>query len=214
MANKAQKLAVGGVVGLLAVFSGPVANADEQPLTITVHLVNHAHVANNDLLLSESQVTRIYEAIGISLRWVPDTHEPEWSTPGTFHVRMLLLSGEQAIRMVSVQQVNDEVLGLAVGGAREAYIFCSRIFAAVSDRGMHFGGVLGRAIAHELGHILLPSLQGHSDVGIMRASTLVRTDRLEFFTDKQGVLIRTFLTTASQSRGTFTSGTVAAVATR
>ena len=198
MENTTRKWTAVGAVGLFVICTDLTAQATEPPLTIVVHVVNHADVSDTDLWQAESQATRTYKAIGIPLRWVSEGVETESATPVMFHVRMLLLAGEPADRMLAVTRVDDEVLGLAVGPARMAYVFCNRVLGAVSVRGMNFVGVLGRVLAHELGHVLLPSLKAHSDTGIMRASTMVRSDRLEYFTDKQGQLIRLFLRSASQ----------------
>ena len=196
MANKTGTLAA---VLAMTLATGRWANADEPSLTIEVRVVNHAELPDNDLFPAQAQATRIFEAVGVALRWVSEQPESEPSTAGRFTVRLILLSGERANRMLSVQRINEDVLGLAVGPARIAYIFCDRILASVVLRGMSFVGVLGRSIAHELGHIVLPSLKSHSDVGIMRTNTRVRSDRPEYFTNAQGALIRTFLRSASQS---------------
>ena len=59
------------------------------------------------------------------------------------------------------------MMGRAARGAGRAYIFYPRLEYAVRLRDRHVGMVLGAAIAHEVGHLLL-SKSGHSNIGIMR----------------------------------------------
>jgi hypothetical protein len=68
---------------------------------------------------------------------------------------------------------SDDALGLTPatpsGPARRAYVLEDRIRASLHDLHMEFPTLLGCAMAHELGHMLLP-LHAHSDTGIMRAN--------------------------------------------
>ena len=161
--------------------------------TVTVSVTNHAALSAEELGLAQAQASLTFEAIGVSLRWQPEHPDTYSSSAEGFTIRLLLLSGDAANRMLAVQDINEEVLGLAVSPARVAYVFCNRILSAVESRGMNFVGVLGRVIAHELGHVLLPSLTRHSEVGIMDGSLEVRFDRRRYFTAAQGTLIRELL---------------------
>ena len=49
-------------------------------------------------------------------------------------------------------------------------------------------GLLGKVLAHEIGHLLLPA--GHSDRGIMRAEPDLRFGSVPAFTREQAALLR------------------------
>jgi hypothetical protein len=80
--------------------------------------------------------------------------------------------------------------------ARMAYLLPSRILMATFSRGISFPMVLGKAMAHELGHVLLPG-QGHTATGAMCASALC-SDRVEGFSASQGASIRALLKAATE----------------
>jgi hypothetical protein len=126
-------------------------------LTIVVHVLNDSDVSDKDLLLAQLQAARTYQAIGITMRWITGGADTDTYPPGVFHVRLHLLSGDRANRMASTSNLNSDVLGLAVSPARLVYVWCDRIRWSVTPRLGNLAGVLGRVIAHELGHVLLPS---------------------------------------------------------
>jgi hypothetical protein len=161
-------------------------------------VLNDSDVSDKDLLLAQLQAARPYQAIGITMRWITGGADADTYPPGIFHVRLHLLSGDRADRMASKYNLNSDVLGLAVSPARLVYVWCNRIRWSVTPRLRNFAAVLGRVIAHELGHVLLPSLKGHSDTGVMASNMLIRSDRPQHFTDAQGSLIRAFVVAGSQ----------------
>jgi hypothetical protein len=117
--------------------------------------------------------------------------------PGSYAVRLVLLSGATARRVIAEEHVDEGVLGQAAAITRSAYIFCNRVSSAAGLKAASFVSVLGYAIAHELGHLVLPP-NSHSPTGIMRAGMYPRTARPAYFTATQGTVIRDFLTTASR----------------
>ena len=68
----------------------------------------------------------------------------------------------------ALPQARPSALGIATSSANSgtAFLFYDRILALQSPRRMLFT-VLGRVLAHEITHLLLP-MQGHSDYGLMR----------------------------------------------
>jgi hypothetical protein len=63
---------------------------------------------------------------------------------------------------------------------------------------------LGRVLAHELGHQLLPGCQ-HSKTGIMSAKVDLRSPTVPRFTAEQGASIRTLLTASMQAQASSAS---------
>ena len=88
--------------------------------------------------------------------------------PG-LHVRVQLLSRDMAMQKIRAERVADAVLGQAAREAGRAYIFTHRITNLALRHGDDFGRVLGRVMAHEVGHLVLP-IDSHADRGIMRAN--------------------------------------------
>ena len=80
---------------------------------------------------------------------------------------MLLLDRELAQRKIDGGHIGQNVLGKATHDTARAYIFCHRITAAI-DYSRDFRTALGRVLAHEVGHLVLP-VYSHSGTGIMRA---------------------------------------------
>ena len=80
----------------------------------------------------------------------------------------------------------DTVMGAALrtpSGTRVAYVFYRRVRAEAERYAVSSASVLACAMAHELGHLLLPG-RGHSPDGMMRA----RWSRDEFQRADQGRL--------------------------
>ena len=73
---------------------------------------------------------------------------------------------------------SDSAMGLALGaegqGARRAYIFADRVYVIIWGFVKRMpivhpeALIMGHVIAHEVGHLMLPS-PGHTDDGLMRA---------------------------------------------
>ena len=78
--------------------------------------------------------------------------------------------------------------------AHVAYVFYHRVKNLTGANGVHVAPVLGAAMAHEIGHLLLPP-NPHSQTGLMRADwtkadlQLVQRSLL-VFTAEQGECIR------------------------
>jgi hypothetical protein len=73
-------------------------------------------------------------------------------------------------------------------------VFVERVRASSRELHLEFGALLGCALAHELGHMLLP-LHAHSETGIMRAAwdaahVSVGTSDYLHFTPWQARMIR------------------------
>jgi hypothetical protein len=198
MATRTQRITAAALLGM-ALLTGRQATAREQPFTLTVRVyAADADVTSEQLAEAEAQATKVYEAVGVNLRWVHESRNEEAVDAGTYAVRLILLSGAKARQVIAVQHAEEGVLGQAAGLTRSAYIFCNRVITTAGLHATSYVNVLAYAIAHELGHLVLPP-NSHSSTGIMRASLYPRTARLAYFTEKQGTVIRSFLTAASES---------------
>ena len=142
-------------------------------------------------------MTRIYATAGVHTVWATGNEHAD--APG-LHVRVILFSRDLAEEKIRSEAVPGSVLGLASRGAGRAYIFTHRIANLALRHGDDFRRVLGRVIAHEVGHLVLP-VNSHSDQGIMRANVGVRSKSDRDFTTEQGIAIRSMLLAASRPHG-------------
>jgi hypothetical protein len=79
------------------------------------------------------------------------------------------------------EHVDDRALGQAARETQWAYVFAERILDQTSRGGYCFSLVLGRVIAHELGHLVLPA-PAHSESGIMEPVVELRSGAHPRFT--------------------------------
>jgi hypothetical protein len=107
-----------------------------------------------------------------------------------------ILSSAQAARMNS--GVTDDRVGFAArstaGSGQVAYVFYDRIDVLAEVNGWHHARILAIAMAHEVGHLLLP-YDVHSVDGVMRADWTnadmqLAQRNLLFFTPEEGHLLR------------------------
>jgi hypothetical protein len=166
------------------------AQANNQP-SVDVEVDNYAALSSDALSTAEVVASSIFSNVGVTLRW-SGVREPrnEPIVGNGIKLRLVLLPAAMANRMIVKQQIEDDVLGLAVSPAGIAYVFCHRVTMAATNRGLIATTLLGRVVAHELGHLLLSSVRGHPSTGVMHRSVSVRSGRLEAFTPAQGARLR------------------------
>ena len=136
------------------------------------------------VLRAQEEVTRVYAEIGVPLEWsVPS--DAATDHPAT--IRIVLLPYETG----DLKHREQQVMGAAVrtrGGTAIAYVFYRRVQAEAERYQVSTELVLACAMAHELGHLLLPA-RAHAPAGLMRAcwsrDEFNRADqgRLEFLPD-------------------------------
>ena len=102
---------------------------------------------------------------------------------------VVLVPKFDAERLLRDAHLPNTVLGVAPDSTRRAYIFCDRVrWKALSD-GFPMETVLGRVVAHEIGHHLLPR-EGHSNSGIMQERVNYNPAASPGFTPAQAASIR------------------------
>jgi hypothetical protein len=115
-------------------------------------------------------VTRIYRQAGVGVLWAtPESLCAESSTVPHAKLTVAILSSKQATRMDT--PFTSDSVGFAPRDAAEggqvAYVLYDRIDMLADSNGWHQARVLAIAMAHEIGHLLLPS-DAHSLDGVMR----------------------------------------------
>jgi hypothetical protein len=184
--------AVGLAATLLAVTE--CAEADDRP-AIVVHVDNIAFVPARTLSRAKGEVERVFRQAGVSVSWGNDPLSSAASagtTQGdTPHLALLILNTPVPADAAS-QEAHGEVLGEAVHAIGRAYVFSNRVDRATASRPVDAQVVLGRVMAHELGHLLLPAGTGHTG-GIMQAHMDLNQVGFFQFTAAQSATIRELL---------------------
>jgi hypothetical protein len=163
------------------------AGSPETSLTVTIHAYNFAQVDGRTLREAEEVATEIFRKAGVESRWVDSAstsenmqgHPAAHGSNNLSHIQLDILPPLMAERL----GLPNNVMGLAPGTERDrqlVYLFYDKV-KALAERQMKArvdGGIstyairvqiLGHAMAHEIGHILL-NLKSHSDTGIMRGN--------------------------------------------
>ena len=174
---------------LLTARAATAADAPERA-TIILHVDDFANLLPGDVNAAERVARRIFAGAGIRTIWRYGAKEAP-IVEGALHMKVLLLSREMAEQKITADGVGPTVLGQAAKACGRAYIFTPRVAALAKRSHRDLADVLGRVIAHELGHLVLPE-NSHSADGIMSASLDLRpgASAVAAFTPVQAVAIR------------------------
>ncbi len=183
----------------------------EPSLRIKVRVYNYAEASRGTLLRAEKEGTRILRDAGVEVAWLdcPTSHAEEEKYPackppmGAMAVDLRILPPSIASRV----QSGREQLGFALpstksGSASAAWIYYQRVEDLAESKDADQAQILGHAIAHEVGHLLLGPAE-HSAQGIMRGNwdrkCLQEARRGQLlFTRDQAELIRIEVQTRSE----------------
>ena len=134
-----------------------------------------------------SELTRVYGDMGVRVEWAQASDVADRAV-----VRVVLLARETG----DLRRSADTVMGAAVRTPHDTpvvYVFYQRVRAQAERNGVSTPLVLACAMAHELGHLLMPG-HGHSAHGLMRAcwnrDDFQRADqgRLHFSNEQAGLI--------------------------
>src|SRR4030095_8991182 len=164
--------------------------ASEEPNTPTaiVRLDNVALVRADDLDFAESRAAEVFSRIGVRVTWIDEETAVREHLRPPFTI-VLINSGVQ----LQARPAVVDALGFADPGVSRAHVIYDRVEALTARSQRSAASLLGDVIAHELGHLMLPSPR-HSARGIMRSGVEVHTRSLETFTDPQAKQIVSRLT--------------------
>jgi hypothetical protein len=151
----------------------------EAVIPVNVNVYDYATVPRYALAVARKEVTRIFQTLGVEIVWhahgnptaeLPARDAAEHgSSMASPALCVVILSRPTTNPLYSA---DSDAMGAAPRSSsapgRLAYVFEDRVEAVSEEYGANRGQVLGHAIAHELGHLLLPYLS-HSNSGIMRA---------------------------------------------
>lgn len=171
---------------LLTARAATAADAPERA-TIVLHVDDLANLLPGDMNAAVNIARQIFAAAGIRTVW-RHGREQGPNVEGALHLKVLLLSREMSEQKIAADGVGATVLGQAAKACGRAYIFSHRVTAVARGK-RDLGSVLGRVIAHEVGHLVLPE-NSHSASGIMSAGLDMQATAIPAFTREQEAAIR------------------------
>jgi len=133
-------------------------------VAVILQMNNVARAPTCHLERAQQEVIRLYHNIGVELAWAGA--DPSRATPAP-DIRVVLVPYEAG----DMSRREKLVMGAAVLtklGTSVAYIFYHQVEAQARQYDYSLPMILASAIAHEVGHLLLPDGR-HSPEGLMRA---------------------------------------------
>ncbi len=158
-------------VAAIIAWTETAAGAQDDLPALTVHAYNYAAVPAATLRDARNTVIRIYREAGVDLRWIDRPADPAEGSGDTtsaclFSVRIFIREKREA-----ASPSTPAVLGTAFeasDGGGTLWVWYRQVVRMARQYGQPLGQVLALAVAHEVGHLVLPH-HGHSSTGIMRA---------------------------------------------
>jgi len=161
-----------GVLAVVATSAARVEAAmnDMEPLSIHVLIQDETKIPPATLAAARTIATRIFRDVGVRIEWLDSDsalsvkalgeadRSAFWKALYTVHV---------VTRVTAAAPGN--ALGFASPGTRVSTVVYQRVEQMSRDAGTDPAVVLGHAMAHELGHLLLRRAS-HSAAGLMQAS--------------------------------------------
>jgi hypothetical protein len=112
---------------------------------------------------AERELARMFGEIGVQVEWLRADRRADSSAT----VRIILVAREAG----GLRHTRDVVMGATIWtdeGTPVVYVFYRRVEAEARRYTVSLALVLASALAHEVGHVLMPD-GGHSEAGLMRA---------------------------------------------
>jgi hypothetical protein len=172
------------LMGLGALFTPAGAYVEAQAPALLIHVYDYARVPDTHWRLAKQEAEEVYSHIGVRLLWVRGKSGAD-APENALHIDMVIMSQALAERQ---RRIRPQALGASDKPRLTAYIYYSRIADTAGYALVATGRLLGKIIAHEVGHLLLP--QGHSKAGIMRDYLAPEPDTHERFDEAQAATIR------------------------
>lgn len=167
--------------------------ASESTTVIQVRVSNQARIPRATLAAALDTTNAIYSAIDVRFVWaLDDAAASRASTPGTITVSFASCVKETTLEK-QLRRIgrSEAVLAVTSRETGRVFVLCRRIARLPLSR-KHFERTLGRVLAHEIGHLLLPD-HPHSDTGIMRVQLDFTSLRQPQFTAPEADAIRSRL---------------------
>jgi len=171
--------AAGAVLVSVTAFPAHAGEGDLDPArrTLVVRTYNRFGVSARDLSTAEATAGQLFEDIGIRVVWMDCGSGGHQLASLTAHCDEVVTAAEVILRICAAGPGHEResaskgfalVSSDATGVAVLATVFADRVLDVARVAGVDPRPLLGRAIGHELGHLLL-STDAHAAIGLMRA---------------------------------------------
>jgi hypothetical protein len=161
--------------GALAVLvlAAPVSGAAQ---TVTIRTYNNFGVSPEDLAAARPHVDSIFRDAGVNVDWLDCWFRDKSVDASSVRCAQPLGTDEVILRLQAANPLPGKryvSMGFALVNVAEGTPFLATVYAdlvrvVARDAHLDYGLLLGRAIAHEIGHLLLDNNQ-HAQSGLMRA---------------------------------------------
>ena len=163
-----------GTLGAIAVVFG-TGSANAQGTDIVVRTFNNYGVAAEDLREAQAYAAASLSAAGVNVTWIDCWHGDKATVDAPARCREDV-GGDLVLRLQRAARANSSryiSLGFSLV-MPEGVPFLATVYADLAEGVARRAGVaprpvLGRAIAHEIGHLLL-NTNSHPEGGLMRAA--------------------------------------------
>src|SRR5262245_28368068 len=161
----------------------------EPELRNTVRVDDKAGVQGVYLKFAKARAAEVFAMRGVKVDWIDGEEANRLKVVAPYTV--LIMTEAPARLKAEMERLGMDVMGQGAPLVGRAYIYYDRVLKLNPAPPRDIITTLGDGIAHELGHLMLPT--GHSNVGIMRPDINMTSRRLETFTDVEATHIREHL---------------------
>ena len=165
---------VGATAGLILTVSASLLAEPPSAPALAVRIYNSAGVPAEDLRVATLEAETILHAAGITVSWMDCWHRDRESPGAPEHCRQPLERDSLTLRLQDAASTPTRIvsMGYSLVNLPDRAPFLATVYpdlvASVSrSASVDSRPVLGRAIAHEIGHLLL-NANSHGDAGLMR----------------------------------------------
>lgn len=189
----AKVMTIALVTAHIAMFIPDSATADEVA-TVVLHVTDYYRVPAGYLASAQRRAAAIFAKLRVRLVWT-DGSQALAAPDHASHFDVAILSAP----MTLAKKPEEGALGEASAATRRAAIHYARVLDYAKRSQSDPACVLALALAHEVGHLLLPP-NSHSSWGVMRPAFEGRIARLPEFPSTQAATIRARLAAESEDR--------------
>lgn len=194
MAKTTAKIVAIGVITAKILVSAQESVAADEVATVVLHVADHQHVPAGELAAAQRRAAATFAKLRVRLVWTGGSQALA-APDHAWHFDVAILSAA----MTHAKRPEADALGEASAGARRASIHYARVLDYAKRTQSDPACVLALALAHEIGHLLLPP-NSHTDWGVMRAAFEGRIVTLPEFASPQAATIRARLGTTLGGR--------------
>lgn len=206
MSGALRRISVSALMVLVWLLAASGAVASDH--TVIVRAYNTYGVSDRAVQTASQTVRRLFLDAGIDAQWrdcrivgrrIQRKADPCGEPLKTNELIVRVVAGRAIASNDATMALGDAFIDPVTRAGALATIYADRVATVAGALGVDVGTMVGRAIAHEIAHLLLGT-HAHSAVGIMRATwrsaTVIRTEEADWlFTQDQRAAMRLAIAT-------------------